>query len=183
MMSLRRCCAVFGLLTLATLTSCTVPATQLLVVVESDAPAPGCYAVLVSRITEPNIIEDGATRTYFTVPATRVPFSFGIAPPGGNFNQRVQVSVEMLPRCSEPTAAERVIRRTVRAGFVQNRTLRLPIFLNAQCEACDAESTCQESAMSCVPIPDVASSELISVVPGEELAASDAFVSGDAGPR
>ena len=170
MMSRMRQCLVLGLLVLALLTSCTTPATQLLVVVDSDAPPPGCYGVLVSRITEPNIVEPGATHTYFTAPTTRGPFSFGIAPPSGNFNQRVQVSVEMLRSCAEPSATERIIRRTVRTGFVENRTLRLPIFLSAQCEACDATTTCQERGTSCVPVPDVEASTLSSVVPGEELA-------------
>lgn len=169
-MSRMRQCLVLGLLVLALLTSCTTPATQLLVVVDSDAPPPGCYGVLVSRITEPNIVEPGATHTYFTAPTTRGPFSFGIAPPSGNFNQRVQVSVEMLRSCAEPSATERIIRRTVRTGFVENRTLRLPIFLSAQCEACDATTTCQERGTSCVPVPDVEASTLSSVVPGEELA-------------
>lgn len=175
--------AIAGWVALSALTSCTTPATQLLVVVDSDAPQPACYGVVVSRIIEPSGVEPGATRTFFTVPMTRTPFSFGISPPGGDITRRVQVSVEMLPSCTDPGAADRIIRRTVRTGFIDHQTLRLPIFLNARCEACDAQSTCQESAAMCVPIPDVAPSALTPVVPGRELempVVPDAFAGPDA---
>ena len=162
-----------ALCTLSFLSSCTLPATQLLVVVDTDIarlPAGGCFGVVVSRVIEPNGIEPDATRSFFRTPA---PFSFGITPPGNDFTRRVQVSVEVLTsrQCSEQDPVGRVRRRTVRTGFVNHQTLRLPLFLSDTCPelGCDDGTTCQEGAPMCVPVPDVPAMTLTPVVPGEEF--------------
>lgn len=160
---------------------CTRRATQLVVVVETDLPrdAYACFGLLVSRV-EGGAVEPGATRRFLAVPDdVDPPFSFGVTPPEGRVDARVEVAVEALASCDDPAPSERVVRRAVRTGFVSEQALRLSLFLPASCgDGCTVTESCPAIGPDCVPIPTVEPTELTPYTPGAELA--DAAVPLDA---
>ena len=141
------------LLALAT-AGCAAPATQLVVVVDSDA-APGsfaCVGLAASRVGS----EEGTTHF---VPAEDVsfPLSFGVVPPAGTPSLLIDVEVALLPSCDPPTGP--VPRAAARTGFLADRSLALPLRLDDTCGAgCEDGQSCSESG--CVARPDVDPSTL-----------------------
>jgi hypothetical protein len=180
-----RACLSFALaLALAASTAgCTRRATQLIVVVETDLPrdAYACFGLLVSRV-EGGAVEPGATRRFLAVPSdVTAPFSFAVTPPGGRASARVEVAVEALDSCDDPGPDERVVRRAVRTGFVEEQALRLSLFLPASCgDGCTATESCPAIGPDCVPVPTFEPSELTPVTPGSELVDAASAIDGGA---
>lgn len=170
---------------------CTRPAAQLVVVVDTDLVAGTdytCFGLLVSRL-DGSVVEPGATRRFLAVPAdATAPFSFGVAPPDGDFRRRVEVAVEALERCDDPAPTDRVVRRAVRTGFLRDQSLRLPLFLPASCgDGCVERESCPATGPECEPPPVVQPEELAPTTPMSELDGgfelpdpADAFVGNDA---
>lgn len=150
----------------------TTPATQLLVVVDSDVEQ-GCFGLVVSRLDAAGAVEPDADRRILNI--TQVPFSFGVATPSGDANARVQVSVELLADCMDPLPNAPRIQRTVRTGFIRNHTLRLPLVVQASCVMCREPATCSEVSTQCEPIADITLTERDAVIPGMELNTPDAM--------
>jgi hypothetical protein len=166
---------------LALSASCTRPATQLVVVVDTDLPETGrvCFAARVSRLVG-GVIEPGATRRLFVTREVGVPFSFGVVPPDGVASARVEIAIEALPSCEEPAPGARLVRRAVRTGFLEGQTLRVPLFLSASCGAgCIETLSCPATGDTCESIPTVEPEELAPVTPRAEIA--DAGAPIDAG--
>jgi len=161
---------------------CSRPATQLVVVVDSDLTVPSETVSVRARVRALERADAREPRTFaLTGPGSlTLPFSFGVVPPDGDATRRVELVVEALD-----AAGEVVVSRLVRTGFVRNQSLRLPVFLATQCRdvLCAADLACERG--TCVPA-EVAPETLVPVRPGEELAdastGADAGSSVDAGP-
>ncbi len=161
---------------------CTRPATQLVVVVESDLPPSQlrCVVVEAGPVVAGAAFEATTERLYFVedpgLPAVRLPFSFGVAPPGNDARTRVEIRASALSDCTDPSsAAARTVTRTVRTGFLPEQSLVLPVFLGAAClsTTCPEELTCIDGVCG---DPDVDPDALRrSRGPGDELS--------DGGPR
>jgi hypothetical protein len=167
---------LLALLVVASGLGCSRPATQLVVVVDTDLPRAsyGCFGLLVSRVGEGGALS-GASRRFLDADEVRVPFSFGVHAAADR--PRVEVAVEALPRCEDPLPGQRVVRRAVRTGFLEGQTLELSLFLPAACgEGCEVTETCPATGPTCAPIPTVEPTELVPITPGQELAERDASV-------
>lgn len=159
-------------------TSCSRPASQLVVVVESDVPVTeiGCVDVTVQRLDEPERV---TTRRFHVTadgePQVAIPFSLGVVPPDGHASRRVEVRAEAFRLEGSACATAPLVSRIARTGFLPEQTLRLPLFLARACVGieCGADSTCDGG--ECVLVPDIDPGELAVAVPGMEIA--------DAGPR
>ncbi len=150
--------------------SCVRPATQLVVVVDTDLEAGTQYRCIGVRVSA--IDDDGAgTREFFSVPEdVEPPFSFGITPPDGDPSGRVEVAVEALRTCTEPSSTDRVVRRAVRTGFLRHQSLRLPMFLSRGCgDGCLVTETCPAMGSMCTSIPTIEPSDLSPATRGSEL--------------
>lgn len=163
-----RCVSLVSVVLLA---ACTRPATQLVGVVASDLPAEAisCSSARVSRF-DGATVELGDRRMF--VPSVQPTFSFGVTPPGGDPRARVEITVEAWASCGEPAEGERPrASRTLRTGFLPDQAVRVDFFLSRLCldVVCPEGSTCDPGTGACVPVPELASSELVPVRPGEEL--------------
>lgn len=171
----------------AAIGGCRRPATQLLVVVDTDA-ADGTYTcarIEVLRV-EGERVEAGGAAGLLVPAQVTLPFSIGVAPPDGDARRRVQVVAELRDdACGERVGAERPprIRRVVRTGFLPEQTLRLPIFLADRCRdvPCAQNETCASTSGTCEPIPEVSPESLVPVTPGAELADAGSAPTPDAG--
>lgn len=145
--------------------ACTRPATQLVVLVDSDIAA--LVEVHASVVPVDAPVSDVASDATFTIGSTlSVPFSFGVTPPGGEVRRRVEVVVEGRLAAGGPA----VVVRRVRTGFLEGQRLLLPIFLADSCRSVDcstmgADLSCDRGI--CVST-DVAPETLAPVVPGQE---------------
>jgi hypothetical protein len=156
--------------------ACTQPATQLVVVTDSDlAPADrGCFLLEARPLDSQEIT---ASRTFEGDP---IPFSFGVTPPRGDPTVNVEITVSAYATCdhaSDPARAP-VASRRVRTGFVRGAMLRLEVFLSQRCRAvmCPDEQTCDPESGACVDVELVDPESLERVERGQEL-------SRDAGTR
>jgi len=165
-----------ALLWIWVMTGCVRPATQLVVVVESDLPADAraCVHVEVAPVDEPDVVSEQTFHAELDRPVrTQLPFSFGVTPPGGRWQRRIELTVAAysLDACSRGTfdRSDAVVTRRVRSGFVEGQALRLPIFLAASCVGvvCGDEQTCDGGA--CVLVPDLDPGGLVPTRPGNEL--------------
>lgn len=160
--------------------SCRQPATQLVVLVDTDYEVPAQLSDLRVRIEDPDGVEIGLSdlslngRGESQPPRFGVPLSFGIVPVGGDATRRVRITVTGLA----PGGLELVSRRA-RTGFLANRSLLLPMFLLRSCEGvvCGPEMTCERGG--CVP-DEVDPLVLRPIDPGGER---DAGLRLDAGPE
>ena len=166
-------CGMSGLLILCLVSSCAEPATQLVVVVDSDLAAGDRVSIRAVARPGDDPTDMGAESTFDIAdapgPATFVlPLSFGVVPPGSDPARRVEVAVEARNAGDEVT-----VTRRARTGFVRGRTLRLPMFLAAACRGlvCSAGQTCDAGVCVSDEIP---TESLMEVNPGGEL---------DGGPR
>jgi hypothetical protein len=178
---------IVGVVAALVLAGCTRPATLLVVSVDSDLPLErrACVHVEVLRVDEPDV----TTETFFhassdRTPRGETPFSFSVTPPAGDARRRVEIRVSALRegdacRTDTSSAADVVVTRRVRTGFLPEQALLVPVFLADACVdvACGTDETCD--AGRCVPA-DVDPGTLRPVRPGEEL--SDAGPARDAGP-
>jgi hypothetical protein len=147
--------------------ACTLPPTQLLVVVDSDYGR-GEIAQVEVRTYEVNARDQlVGEQTVFIVEGSEagvtIPFSFGVVPVARDASRRVVIELTALERGA---AGGRVQIRAI-TGFVRHETRRLPMFIGRMCvgRVCDPEDTCNAAGM-CVPAgvdPGPA------VVPGEEF--------------
>jgi hypothetical protein len=156
---------------------CSRPATQLVVVVESDLAVPAEVVSVRARVRP---LEAAVAREPYTFALTgegsvALPFSFGVVPPDGDARRRVELAVDALD-----AAGEVVVTRLVRTGFLRDQSLRVPIFLASSCRdvVCAPDLSCDRG--ECVPA-EVAPETLVPITPGEELA--DAGPAADAARR
>lgn len=178
--------SLHGALAAALLGACTQPATQLVVVVDSDlAPSEyACVGVVVSRVEGGALVQ--GDRRMFDVPGlVAVPFSFGVVPPDGDASRRVEIRAEAWPSCDEPApGAAPLVSRAVRTGFLAGQTLRVPMFLGARCRMveCPEPQTCDPGAGVCEVVPELPPESLSPVRPGDELRDGGAGGGADASP-
>ncbi len=146
---------------------CTRPATALVIVVDTDFTTPGELATV-----EATVESDSATvvRSFRFGGgdggvAVRAPFSFTVAPRGGDASR----SAELTLRGFRPGGAPLVVRRA-RLRFAEGHTLVLPMFLASRCRIdtmqCNPNEPCNVSG--CEPL-EVDVSTLRPVTPGLEV--------------
>jgi hypothetical protein len=164
---------------------CDEPATQLVVVVDSDYRVPAELAAVTAEILDGTGTPVSSQEFVLTAEATEaeatrftVPFSFAVVPVGGDASRRITVEVSGLAALGgEPLVTRRAI-----TGFLPERSLRLPMFLASACEGrppCSEGQTCTRSGCQSADVPP----ESLPVArPGEELR-FDAGQPSDAGPR
>jgi formylglycine-generating enzyme len=125
--------------------ACKDAATQLIVAVDSDLPVPAALtSVEVSSQVEgraPVVATFDVTpppRSACSATACRLPLSIGVSPSTGDPNEMVTIMV----RGDGPSG--QLVTRRVRTGFVNGKSLALPVFLASSCAgmACDEGSTC-----------------------------------------
>jgi hypothetical protein len=151
------------------LAACVDPATQLTVVTASDLPAESraCVRIEARPLEVPDFTASNA------IDRPEVPFSFGVAPPGGDAKRNVEIRVSAFPSCdaAEDPAARPVVSRRVRTGFVEGLSLRLDVFLASRCRdvVCPDEQTCAPETGMCEDIGFVDPASLSTVGPGDEL--------------
>ena len=160
----------------AVLASCVRPATQLLVVVESDYPAGALARVEVTATPAGGTAGPEDPRVFVVGPALAIPFSFGVEPPREGA-RRVELDVIARDASGRVRATHRV-----RTGFLTGQTLRLPVFLAQRCETvvCDPDERCDASG-ACVDI-EIDETTLERVEPGSELRDAGPIEARDAGP-
>jgi hypothetical protein len=136
-------------LLLASLLACRqVPATQLVVVVDTNlTPMQGLENVRVTlQAPEGTTLSE---RIFDVAPVGPValPFSFGVVPENNDPNRRVRVIAQA--RTGRQTV---LVQRSALTGFVEGRVLRLPLFLPDTCLGldCPTGTTCRGDAPVCV---------------------------------
>ena len=170
---------------LAFATACTRPATQLVPVIDSDLGADDIQCVLVeaAEYTQEGGFAPMQTALFHVDRPgdlrVSLPFSMGVVRPASGPAARVEIRTHALRDCVGAAPSSRTVTRTVRSGFREEQSLRLPIFLSATClnVTCPLDQTCESGV--CVPIPEIDPSTLRTAVPGDELVDPDM----DAGPR
>lgn len=173
---------VFVLLALG----CTRDATQLVVVVGSDLPADAIRTVRIRvwPIDDANPSVDGreptAEHRFEIAPApdgvrVAVPFSLGVLPPRDE-SDRVELHTDALDGDGNVT-----VTRSTRVGFVEEQSLRLPVFLSSLCRdvMCPSGQTCIEGTCQSNEVDE---SDLEAATPGLELASDGGAGAPDAGP-
>ncbi|MEZ4336020.1 MAG: hypothetical protein R3B82_05275 [Sandaracinaceae bacterium] len=136
------CARSSGLLLVLGALGCAPAPSQLVVVIDADLP-PASLGVL--RITVEEVggvaMAERSTRIGCGEPGCeRLPFSFGVAPPGDNPARAVRVRIEGAP---DPGAAS-IVAHTIEVGFERGRVLRVPVHLSSACVdvACGEGGTC-----------------------------------------
>ncbi len=78
--------------------------------------------------------------------------SFGVVPPLGDPDARIEVRVSALRDCGDDPATAAVVSRTIRTGFIRERTVEIPIFLSRECVGvpCGVDLDCDRGR--CVPV-------------------------------
>ncbi len=139
-----------------------VPATQLLVLIDSDLMVGGELNNVRVQVADPsgqNIYSDRSFRlTTNPRPASyALPISFGLVPIDGDASRRVRVIVT-----TDTVDTNRHIELSALAGFVPDRKLLLAMFLERAClgvtETCSPDQTCREGRCQNVEIsslPDI----------------------------
>ncbi len=166
---------------------CTRRATQLMLVMDSDLDPSlyTCIGIEVARLADGRAVMPSQYVSFNIPTQTGLPFSLGVLPPGGDASVRVEIRAEARAVCLDPNTTTMipppVVRTVIRAGFASEQTLRLPLFLAELCRGvtCGEGSTCGPTTGVCEPVPNLSSSQLTPVRPGEELL--DAALAGDAG--
>jgi hypothetical protein len=165
---------IAGACILCLLAGCSEAATQLVVVVDSDLPAPDRVSIRAVARPDDDPADIGAESTFAVSetpgPTTFVlPLSFGVVPPGGDAARGVEVVVE-----ARDATDQVVVSRRARTGFVRGHTLRLPMFLAEACRGveCPTGQTCDGGV--CVS-DEVPADTLMEVQRGSEIL--------DGGPR
>lgn len=150
-------------------TSCTRQPTQLVVVVDTDLPGAREVHVTAAEIGSERLPSEHS----FTIGSGRpglvsLPFSFGVAPSGGNASARVELVIDARAEAGAP-----IVRR-VRTGFIAGRILELRVFLPFACRdvSCPEDQTCGNEGV-CVDV-EVSPESLPQGVPGTEVIPRDA---------
>jgi hypothetical protein len=164
---MKRSIFALSLLTLA----CDRPATQLIVVVDTDYTVPGELGFIRAIVRDENEIEtsslerdlvasqNAADDTHATMPC-----SFAVVPKGGDASRTVIVEIEGF---DQRGGRSLVVRRAV-TGFVKEETRLLTLFLAKSCEGldCGAGQTCTENGCAS---DDVDPNSLPRATPGNEF--------------
>lgn len=151
-------------------TGCTKPATQIVVLVESDLAVPlplRSARAIVSTDTGERIGEHtfqlvGANEAR-AVGTFRLPVSFGVAPVAGDTEATIVVEVEAR------SESGRLFSRRAVTRFRKGKTLMLPILLASRCttEPCATGKTCTENGCESELIDETTLRE---IEPGDETA-------------
>src|SRR5688572_10943442 len=122
--------------------ACDRPATQLIVVVDTDYAVPAELGFIRAVVRDASGIEISSLERDLVASAT-LPASFAVVPKGGDASRTVIVEVEGFDRRG---GRARVARRAV-TGFVREQKLLLTMFLAKSCEGIDCGSgrTCTEN--------------------------------------
>lgn len=154
--------------------------TQLVVLVNSDYRAPSELAEIGVTIAFTNEGEIASARLKVADPdASRpvgtfvLPLSFGIGPKEGNLSDRVTIELSAFA----PSSGEQALfTRHALTGFIEKKTLLLPMFLARSCAraSCPSDQTCTETG--CAPA-EIDPGTLRAINPGNET------VGIDAGPK
>jgi hypothetical protein len=164
------------------LLACDVPATTLVVLVDSDYPIPSELATVRAQILDDAGAEVSSYEFAVSeedTPPTRfaLPFSFAVIPAGGKPARNVTIEITAV----DPTGTVLSSRRA-RTGFIAEQTLLLPMFLAKACAsiACEPDETCTERGCQSV---DIDPAGLRPVRPGDEVldAGMSTAVDGEAG--
>lgn len=118
--------------------ACTLPPTQLLVVVDSDYLTSELrtievrtYAADEFRASYPDAVPVELRTLQVrsgSVAGVDIPFSFGVVPLRGDAGRRVVIELTAFP-----VTGARVVSRVI-TGFVPRETRRVPMFLSRNCE-------------------------------------------------
>lgn len=167
-MSARRA-ALFALLALA---QCARPRTEILVVVDTDLSWRGAMRDLTHvELTVRSGSRDGPERFSRVIDLGHpvpLPLSFGVSPIDGDASRLVWVRVRGCQNAE--CAPAHVVERRALTGFVEGQTLRLDMFLAAEC----VNVTCMNPLLSCRPnrgcVPETDTAGTVSVFdPGAPL--------------
>ncbi|MEC7523729.1 MAG: lectin-like protein [Myxococcota bacterium] len=149
--------------------ACSAPPTQLVVVVDSDFAVPEELTTVEVEVFDA-AGETVSGTTFALAPRGEgqparfpLPLSFGVVPQGGDASRRVRVVVR------GKTATDRImVQRAATTGFLEGRSLALPMFLLRSCAAvmCPDGQTCTERGCADEERPP---ETLPPVRPGEEL--------------
>jgi len=150
--------------------ACTDPATQLLVLVDTDYAVPSELATVSARISDADGREISSSE--FTLVAAGedpsparfvVPLSFAVVPRDDDAGRRVVIEIAGMDAFGGV-----LVTRRARTGFVEGKTLLLPMFLLESCEAveCGSDQTCTERGCE---TDRVDPGSLIEVAAGDEL--------------
>lgn len=170
-------------LTLALLSGCDAPATQLVVLVDTDLAVneelAGVSVVVLDGAGQEVSAQDFALADDGATPGPAsfaMPLSFAVVPVGDDPSRRVTVQVSGLA----PSGSTIVSRRAV-TGFIEEEQLLLPMFLSSACRdvTCPAEQTCTERGCVDERVPP---QSLPAVRPGDEVRLDSAIAPRDGGP-
>ncbi len=158
-----------------------VPATQLLVLIDSDLLVPGELNNIHVQMYDPssqNVYDDRSFRLSANPrPASyALPISFGLVPVDGDASRRVRVIVT-----ADTVGTNRHIERSALVGFVPDRKLLLTMFLERAClgvsETCAPNETCIEGTCrndQLVSLPDITGLTTVDASGLSEVARLDA---------
>jgi hypothetical protein len=149
-----------GAVWFAALAACTSKRTELVVLVDSDYAVPAELAK-IEAIVKPT---EGGEQMAHEFVLGALPLSFGVVPPGGDANRKLDVLVEGV----DPGGRALVTRHAI-SGFIEGKTLLLDMFLAKSCAGgggCAAADTCTEHG--CAPAT-IDPGTLPEVSPGAEL--------------
>ena len=82
-----------------------------------------------------------------TMATFRLPFSFGVLEPEASEVDRVMIQIHAIGSSSTSSSKRTIFTRKALTGFVEGKSLLLPMFLASQCQTlkCNAGQTCTES--------------------------------------
>jgi len=150
-------------LLLAAIAGCEVSPTQLLVVVNTDLAVPAEVDEVRIRVRGPGSDPPREDRSVSLTDAPgRLPASFGVAPRDGDPDRRVTVAADAL------LDGAVVVTTSAATAFVEQKTLRLDLFLARGCRnvTCPEGQTCRDEGCESV---DVDPDDLPTYEPGEDL--------------
>jgi hypothetical protein len=169
---------VLVLATALTASACSEADSQLVVVVDTDLRPRSelvCVRVAVSAPGQPPTPEQ--TADYFVTddPGANdgrepMPFSFGVRPRGGDATRRVRIEVSGY--LERECAGEGDIAAVRETGFLEGRSLLLPVFLSTLCAGvrCEGAESCQAGVCQSV---ERSPGDLGTVEPGQEIDLGD----------
>ena len=128
------------LLALLVVTGCAQPATQLVVVVDSDLD-PQMDLAQIEAVVSSREFSPPWTNTFVINSSSDIPFSFGVEA-GGGPNNEVTIDLAVLDVSSKVVVTRRAV-----VELAEDKSLVLPLALNASCKNvnCPAMQTCVDT--------------------------------------
>jgi len=155
--------------------ACVSPATELLVVVDSDFSAPGELGMVRAGVLDPlgNVL---SSHDFEIVSAGRVPppggarglpFSFAVVPRAGE-SSSAEVTIVLDGYDAAPPAGRVIVQRRAIVAFQPGRTLAVPMRLERVCRdhPCPTGMTCSFRLCVSAVVP---AASLVEALPGSEL--------------